>query len=66
MEWGACEVLIIGTGANGGMKVDPEVKAWLDELAVQWESHPTGTACERYNALVREGKKVIAALHLTC
>jgi hypothetical protein len=61
-----CDALIIGTGAHGAMKVSEEVEDWLKERGIPWESHPTGSACDRYNALLDEGKQVVAALHLTC
>ena len=61
-----CDALIIGTGAHGAMQVAAEVEKWLKERGIPWERHRTGKACERYNALVDEGKRVIAALHLTC
>jgi len=61
-----CDALVIGTGAHGAMKVAKEVDNWLKGQGIRWEAHPTGKACERYNALVGEGKKVVAALHLTC
>jgi len=61
-----CDVLIIGTGAHGAMKVSGDVEKWLEKRGIPWESHPTGRACDRYNALVDEGKRVVAALHLTC
>ncbi len=62
----ACQALIIGTGANGAMQVSGEVKKWLKEQGIPWEAHPTAEACDRYNALLDEGKRVVAALHLTC
>ena len=61
-----CDNLVIGTGAHGAMKVAKEVERWLKGQGIRWEAHPTGKACDRYNALVEEGKKVVAALHLTC
>ena len=61
-----CDALVIGTGAHGAMRVAKEVEMWLKDLAIRWEAHPTGKTCERYNALVEEGKRVVAALHLTC
>ena len=63
---GACEVVVVGTGANGMMKVAGEVNPWLRGLGIAHEEHPTSAACDRYNALVQEGKQVVAALHLTC
>lgn len=61
-----CDTLIIGTGAHGAMQVAGEVEKWLEEMGIPWEVHRTGKACERYNELVDEGKRVVAALHLTC
>jgi hypothetical protein len=61
-----CDNLVIGTGAHGAMQVAKEVERWLKGQGIRWETHPTGKACDRYNALVEEGKKVVAALHLTC
>ena len=57
---------IIGTGAHGAMRVAKAVEGWLKGLGVRWEAHRTGEACERYNDLVGEGKRVVAAFHLTC
>jgi hypothetical protein len=59
------QVLIIGTGANGVMKVSSEV---LDALAAQGidaEVMPTDQAVKRFHDLRKE-KKAAAALHLTC
>jgi hypothetical protein len=60
------DILIIGTGAHGAMQVERKVEQWLAKQGILWEKHPTGEACQRYNTLVAEGKRVIAALHLTC
>lgn len=60
------DLLLIGTGAHGAMNVSGEVETWLNRQGMAWEAHPTGKACERYNTLIREGKRVVAALHLTC
>jgi len=61
-----CDALIIGTGANGAMKVAGDTTARLNRMGILWEAHATGKACDRFNALIQEGKQVIAALHLTC
>ncbi|MGO0122082.1 Mth938-like domain-containing protein [Desulfothermobacter acidiphilus] len=60
------EVLVVGTGAYGALKLDPQVKAYLDELGVELLVLPTNQACQRYNQLQALGKQVVAALHLTC
>ena len=60
------ETLVIGTGAYGAMEVTEETKRELRDAAVQIEVLPTPAACDRFNALVAEGRRVAAALHLTC
>ena len=61
-----CDRLIFGTGAQGAMKIAREVTEWLDFSNLKWEIHRTAKACEEYNVLVKRGKRVVAALHLTC
>ncbi len=60
------DVLVIGTGAQGAMRVGDRVRAWLDRSGPPWEAHPTEEACRRYNQLLEDGKRPAAALHLTC
>jgi hypothetical protein len=55
------EVLIIGTGARGLMKVDDKVKNLGMELIIK----KTAEAVMEYNRVCKD-KKVVAALHLTC
>ncbi|MDW8045350.1 MAG: Mth938-like domain-containing protein [Nitrososphaerota archaeon] len=59
------EVLVVGTGYNGYMKVLPETKKFLESRGVELIVEKTTSACEIYNQLSRS-KKVVAALHLTC
>jgi hypothetical protein len=60
------EVCIFGTGAYGSMRVSPEVKSALKKHGVHVITEKTSSACDHYNRLTNEGKKVIAGLHLTC
>ena len=60
------DILLIGTGAHGAMQVAEETETWLSKKGILWEVYPTGKACDRYNRLVNEGKRVVAAFHLTC
>ena len=60
------EVLVVGTGAFGLMKVTDEAEKALAERGIQLVARKTAEACEVYNELMREGKKAVAALHLTC
>ena len=61
-----CDLLIIGTGAHGGMKLSKAVEGWLHHSGIDWEKHRTQQACEHYNRRLAGGIQVIAALHLTC
>ncbi|GAB4333127.1 MAG: Mth938-like domain-containing protein [Candidatus Abyssubacteria bacterium] len=60
------EILVIGQGASGRMEVDPKVLETLRKSRVQVVAEPTSKACDRFNELQRQGKRVVAALHLTC
>ncbi|MBD3190628.1 MAG: hypothetical protein GF308_08285 [Candidatus Heimdallarchaeota archaeon] len=60
------EILIIGTGAYGRMTVPKEVIDQLEEEGIKVIARKTTEAVKEYNKLVKEGKKVVAAVHLTC
>jgi hypothetical protein len=59
------DVLIIGTGYFGIVKVLSEVEEWAKKRRVELVAMPTKEACKVYNE-VSGKKKVAAALHLTC
>jgi hypothetical protein len=59
------EVVIIGCGANGALRVPDSTRIWLEEKSIRLYALPTSEACERYNEMAGSGK-VIAGLHLTC
>ena len=59
------EVLIVGTGAYGLMKVPDETKQFLEAKEIELIAEETREACKTYNEL-KEKRKVIAAFHLTC
>jgi len=59
-------VLVVGTGADGIMKVPPATVAALEKRGIQVEIYATARAVARYNELARQGESVAAALHLTC
>ena len=60
------EVLVVGTGYSGLMKVPTEAKEFIESEGFELIIQPTKEACKTYNSLTKSGKKVIAALHLTC
>jgi len=59
------EVLIIGTGSKGLMKVDGMLKEKLKVLGIEFIIKKTTEAVKGYN-LIYKNKKVVCALHLTC
>lgn len=60
------EILVVGTGAYGLMKLLPETKEKLSEAGIEIREAETGEAVRIYNKLSEEGKKVVGAFHLTC
>ena len=59
------EVLVIGTGASGLVRVLPEVQQEAAARNIQLIVQPTGEACDIYNQLSKS-QRVVAALHLSC
>jgi len=62
----APEVVILGTGYFGRVKVLDETLAALAEAGSEILVEKTGGAVECYNRFVADGRDVAAALHLTC
>ncbi len=59
------EVLIIGTGAMGQMRIASEATQLVEAQGIRLIAVPTGEACDIYNQ-ISSSEKTIAALHLTC
>jgi len=59
------EVLIIGTGAHGLMKISPSLIKYLELKNIRVIVKKTKEAVEEYNQLY-QNIHVIAAFHLTC
>ena len=59
------EVLVIGQGKPGLMKVGSELVGELTQRGIEVRVAPTARAVRMYNDLCA-GRKVVAALHLTC
>ena len=58
------ERLLVGTGAYGQMRPEPETLEQLRKRGVDVEALPTGEAVQRYSEL--DPAHTAAALHLTC
>ena len=59
------EVLVVGTGYSGLMRVPPETEKYLREQGIRLIAERTTEAVRIYNQLC-PSTKVVAALHLTC
>lgn len=59
------DVLIVGTGYLGLMKVEKEVMLYAESKGFDLIIEKTNTAVNKYNSLCSH-KKTIAAFHLTC
>jgi hypothetical protein len=59
------DVLIIGTGYSGVMRVPRETIEQIVGMGIEVKVDRTSKAVEEYNAL-QGAKTVVAALHLTC
>jgi len=59
------DVVIIGTGAYGMMKVEPEVLELFDRHDIPVHVEKTEKACLTYNCSCQL-KRAVAFLHLTC
>ena len=62
----APEVVILGTGYFGRVKVLDETLTALAEAGSEIVVERTGGAVECFNRFAEEGRDVAAALHLTC
>ena len=60
------DVLVIGTGAYGVMKVKSKADALARERCRDVHVLTTPEACKKFNELAGAGLRVVAALHLTC
>jgi hypothetical protein len=56
--------LVVGTGADGRMRPDPDMIRQLQDRGVTVETLPTSQAVRRFGEL--DPARTAAALHLTC
>ncbi len=62
---GSPEVLVVGTGASGLVRVLPEVERGVETQGIKLIVEATDKACHTYNHICHS-QRAIAALHLTC
>ncbi|MFC1734168.1 MTH938/NDUFAF3 family protein [candidate division KSB1 bacterium] len=59
------DVLVVGIGAYGKMRIPEETRKALVAANIEIEAAKTDEACKRFNTL-RENIKTAGAFHLTC
>jgi len=57
---------IVGKGYYGAMEIDKEVLKFFRERKIPIFLGKTQDAAEKYNEVIQEKDKVLAAFHLTC
>jgi len=60
------EILVVGMGAYGLMKVSGPLEKALEEKNIQLIAQPSGEAARTFNKLLEDGRDVAGAFHLTC
>ncbi|MFX0015881.1 MAG: Mth938-like domain-containing protein [Promethearchaeota archaeon] len=60
------DILVIGTGYSGIMKVSKEILSKLEDMGIKTIVKKSPEAVSEYNALMKGEKRIAAALHLTC
>ena len=63
---GKPEVIVIGTGQQGIVGVEPEVGQACSDKKIKLYSDPTPKAVDFFNGLILQGKKVAGYFHITC
>jgi hypothetical protein len=61
----APEILVVGQGAYGRMRVTSETRRALEVAGIELIALPTEEACQTFNRM-RGDRTIAAALHLTC
>jgi len=59
------QVLVVGTGQPGHLRVDPALTAHLQDQGIELVVKPTREACQVINQMSGK-RRWAAALHLTC
>lgn len=60
------DILIIGTGYSGVMRVPKETTEYIVSHGIDLRVERTGKAVDLFNALQGRKERIIAALHITC
>ncbi len=63
---GKPELVVVGTGQSGCVQVDKEAAELAVKQGVKMIDDITPNALEKYNEVVKAGRKVAGAFHVTC
>jgi len=60
------DVVVVGRGKFGVMKVNSEVEDYLRDKKILFYAEKSDKAVEMFNQILSSGKRVLGAFHLTC
>jgi len=60
------EIVLMGTGKFGLMKVQKDLIDYCEKHAIELIVQKSEEAVETFNESVKDGKRILAAFHLTC
>jgi len=60
------EMLVVGTGYYGLVKISSEVETILKSQKIGLMAQPTKEACQTFNRFLKSNSRVVGAFHLTC
>jgi hypothetical protein len=60
------EILVVGRGSLGVMKVPPSTFSFLEKEGIEVIAERTAAACRIFNAELHRGRNAAGAFHLTC
>jgi len=60
------EVLVVGTGYYGIVKISSEVETVLKSQGIELVAQPTKEACQTFDKLLNSNRRIAGAFHLTC
>jgi hypothetical protein len=60
------QVVVIGTGQEGVIRIAPEVMQWAEDKGVRIYAEKTPHAAEVFNAFSSQGTRVVGIFHVTC
>ncbi|RLJ07554.1 MAG: hypothetical protein DRP12_02020 [Candidatus Aenigmatarchaeota archaeon] len=60
------DCIVVGTGQAGVVRLEPQVLDLAREQGIEIFTEKSPKAIEIFNAFVKEGKRAVAVIHVTC